>query len=57
MNDKKKIHIPYFKQLLNQTSLSALNRQYYEKIISSVERQGGYATQRQADVLRKLLNS
>lgn len=57
MNDKKKIHIPYFKQLLNQTPLSPLNRQYYEKIISSVERQGGYATQRQADVLRKLLNS
>lgn len=57
MDNKKKIHIPYFRQLLNQTPLSPLNRQYYEKIISSIERQGGYASERQAAVLRKLLNS
>lgn len=52
----KKVHIPYYRNLLEQTPLSPGDRKFYESVLASIERRGGYPTYRQEMILDKIKN-
>lgn len=52
----KKVHIPYYRKLLDQTPLSPRDRKFYESVLASIEKRGGSPTHGQEQILDKIKN-
>lgn len=52
----QKVYIPHYLELLEKTSMSYNDRKFYEKVLKSIEKRGGYPTYRQQMILDKIKN-
>jgi hypothetical protein len=53
--ENKKISTDFYQQVLNKSNgLSIQNREYFQKVINSVKKQNGMATEKQLNILKKL---
>jgi hypothetical protein len=53
--ENKKISTDFYQQILNKSNgLSIQNREYFQKVINSVKKQNGMATEKQLNILKKL---
>lgn len=50
----KKPHIPYYRQLLDQTKLSERECNFYTSVLDSIEKRGGVPTVKQQLILHKI---
>lgn len=53
--ENKKVSTDFYQQVLNKSNgLSTQNREYFQKVINSVKKQNGMATEKQLNILKKL---
>lgn len=54
--EKQEINVTYYQQLLNQSALSNSSRVYIQKVIDTIKKAGGLASQNQVVFLQKFKN-
>ena len=50
----KEVNISYYQQLLDKGRYNSSDRNFYQKVLDSIKKQGGKATDRQYNIIQQI---